>query len=94
MHGLRIVCFAFLALRCYDTLGKSCVLVSYQAAQVVRVYSDGDESAVESFMQSVLEGQEDILNDATADLSQSQVEAIFSAWAVDTGAVIVDDFRR
>lgn len=94
MHGLRMACLAFLAFRWYDTLESPSVPVPYQAAQVVRVYSDGDESAVESFMQSVFEGQEDILNDATADISQSQVEAIFSAWAVNTGAVIGDDFRR
>lgn len=65
-----------------------------QAAQVVRVYSNGDESAVEYFIESVFEGQEDILNDATADFTQSQVESIFAAWAVDTGSVTVDDFRR
>ena len=70
------------------------ILSLEQAAQVVRLYSNGDERAIASFFTMVFDEQEKILNRATAEMTQAQVEDIFANWATYTGVVSLEDFRR
>ncbi|CAM9234266.1 unnamed protein product [Laminaria digitata] len=65
-----------------------------QAAQVVRFYSDADDAAVETFLTTVFSEQRKILNKATADKTQAEIESIFELWALATGVVSVNEFQR
>lgn len=63
-----------------------------QAAQVVKLYSDEDDDVVESFVDLVFEGQEKILNSATTDMTQTEIQDIFAAWAAIAGGVTAEEF--
>lgn len=65
-----------------------------QAAQAVRFFSKADNAVVESFLTSVFDGQQEILNGATEDMTQDQIEDIFADWAADTGSISIGDFKR
>lgn len=61
---------------------------------MVKVYTSGDDDAIASFFTTVFSGQDDILNDATSELNQAEIDDIFANWATATGVLTLDDFRR
>ncbi len=69
-------------------------LLLEQAAKVVRVYSDGDDDEVASFFTSVFDGQDQISNDATENMTQPEIEAVLAEWARSATGVSIDDFNR
>lgn len=61
---------------------------------MVKLYSDEDDDVVESFVDLVFEGQEKILNSATTDMTQTEIQDIFAAWAAIAGGVTAEEFAR
>lgn len=66
----------------------------FQAAQVVKLYSADDTAVVESFVDRVFEGQEQILSSATADMTQTEIQEMFAVWAASAGGVTAEEFAR
>lgn len=60
----------------------------------MKLYTSGDDDAIASFITAVFNGQAEILNAATSELNQAEVEDIFANWATATGVLSLDDFRR
>lgn len=63
-----------------------------QAAKVVSLYSNSDDE-IASFFTAVFAGQDRISNDATEDLTQPEIEAVFAEWATSATGVSIDAFN-
>lgn len=61
---------------------------------MVRRYADEDNSSVEAFVEQAFDEQFKILNSATADMTQSDIQDIFAGWATTTGGVTLEQFSR
>lgn len=64
----------------------------WQAAQVVKAWTN-DASEVESFVTRVFRDQSYVLNDATREKTQPEIEAIFSVWAQEETGISAADFQ-
>lgn len=58
----------------------------------MRSYSYAEDSSVEHYFTIVFDGQGDISNRATADMSEGEIESILASWAVGAGVISMDDF--
>lgn len=61
---------------------------------MVRVYSNGDDDEVASFFTTVFDGQDQISNDATENMTQPAIEAVLAEWAHSSTSLSIDDFNR
>lgn len=59
---------------------------------MVRLYSSSD-GEIASFFEAVFDGQDRISNDATEDMTQPEIEAIFGEWVTSATGVSMDDFN-
>lgn len=59
---------------------------------MVSLYSNSDDE-IASFFTAVFDGQDRISNDATEDLTQPEVEAIFADWATSATDVSEEAFN-
>lgn len=68
------------------------IIAVWQAAQVVKAWTN-DAREVESFVTRVFRDQSDVLNDATREKTQPEIEAIFSVWAQEEAGISAADFQ-
>lgn len=68
------------------------LLIVTQAALVVKDHFEEDDEVVESFVGRVFEGQNQILNSATAEMTQGEIQDIFAGWAADVTGISTKEF--
>lgn len=64
-----------------------------KAAQTVDYYASNQDKT-EAFVGHVFEEQGRILNDATSDMTQAEILAIFAGWARESAGITSDSFSR